>query len=139
MAKKKKLYNPELDKYDVYTEVWRQEIIDVKGEKISVLNHYWEDSKGELWGDFDNPMENIYRGFDEYRRQKGYLSPMEIKDIRKKLKLSVRQFAHALGISSSALTQIENNHRVQAKYQDVLFKLVRADPQSFIDNILQKN
>ena len=139
MSKKKTLYNPELNEYDVYTEVWQQETVDIKGEKISVLNHYWKDSKGELWGDFDNPMENIYRGFDEYRKQQGYLSPMEIKNIRKELQLSVRQFAKALGISSSALTQIENNHRIQAKYQDVLFKLVRADPQSFVDNILQNN
>lgn len=140
MSKKKKLYNPELNRYDVYTEVWQKEKIDIKDEKgLSVLNHYWKDSEGELWGDFDNPMENVHRGFNEYRKKKNYLMPEEIKKIREDLGLSVRKFADALGISSSALTQIENNHRIQAKYQDVLFKLVRSDPQSFIKNILQEN
>lgn len=140
MVKKRKLYNPELNKSDVYTEVWLNEKINVKDEKnLSVLNHYWKDSEGELWGNFDDPMENVHRGFEAYRKKKGYLSPTEIKKIRKDLGLTVRKFANALGISPSALTQIENNHRIQAKYQDVLFKLVRNDPKSFVKNILQKN
>lgn len=140
MVKKRKLYNPELNKSDVYTEVWINEKVNIKDEKnLSVLNHYWKDSEGELWGDFDDPMENVHHGFEIYRKKKGYLSPIEIKKIREDLGLSVRKFANSLGISPSALTQIENNHRIQAKYQDVLFKLVRSDPQSFEKNILQKN
>lgn len=136
---KKKFYNPELKRYDTYVEVWLNEKVNVKDEKdLPVLNHYWKDSQGELWGDFDNPMENVHRSFAAYRKRKDYLSPSEIKDLRISLGLSVRKFAEALGISPSALTQIENDHRIQTKYQDVLFRLVRNDPQTFKDQFLTK-
>lgn len=39
---KKKLFNPELDRYDIYTEVWIPEKMTVKDEKdLIVVNHYW--------------------------------------------------------------------------------------------------
>lgn len=130
---KKKLFNPELDRYDIYTEVWISEKMTVKDEKdLIVVNHYWQDSDGELWGDFENPMENVYRSFDAYRKRKGYLTPVEIKRLRQKLDLSVRKFADALGISPSVLTKIENNHRIQTKYQEILFESVLHNPQKFI-------
>ncbi|AFR22691.1 hypothetical protein [Lactobacillus helveticus] len=70
---KKKFFNPELNQYDYYTEVWLPETVTVKDEKdILVINHYWKDKDGELWGDFDNPMENVYRSFVEYRQKKGF-------------------------------------------------------------------
>lgn len=138
MATKKKLYNPELARYDIYTEVWLEEKVTVKDEhNLTVLNHYWKDAAGELWGDFDHPMENVHRSFDAYRKRKGYMSPEKIRELRGNLHLSVRTFAKAIGISPSALTQIENNHRIQTKYQDVIFKLISSNPQSFLDNILQ--
>ena len=121
---KKTFFNPELNTYDTYTDTWIVEKVSVKDEKdLLVLNHYWCDSDGELWGDFENPMENVYRSFDAYRERKGWMTPKEIKDLRKSLGFSVRKFADALEISPSTLTQIENNHRVQAKYQEILFTL----------------
>lgn len=37
---KKKFFNPELNKYDMYTEVWKTERINVKDEKdLLVKNH----------------------------------------------------------------------------------------------------
>lgn len=130
---KKKLFNPELDRYDIYAEVWIPEKMTVKDEKdLIVVNHYWQDSDEELWGDFENPMENVHRSFDAYRKRKGYLTPIEIKGLRQKLDLSVRKFADALGISSSALTQIENNHRIQTKYQEILLESVFHNPQNLL-------
>lgn len=49
--------------------------------------------------------------------------------------MSVREFADALGISSSTLTKIENNHRIQTKYQDQLFKLVNLNKNKFLQEI----
>lgn len=135
----KTFFNPELNTYDTYTEVWIPEKVCVKDEKdLLVLNHYWRDSKGELWVDFKNPMENVYRNFDAYRKRKGYMFPQEIKELRKSLNLSVRKFADALGISPSALTQIENNHRIQAKYQENLFRSVKNNPSLFLKQLKDK-
>lgn len=49
--------------------------------------------------------------------------------------MSVREFADALGISSSTLTKIENNHRIQTKYQDRLFRLVDLNKDRFLHEI----
>lgn len=69
---RKKFFNPELNCYDYYTEVWLPEKVTVKDEKdLFVVNHYWKDKDGELWGNFDNPMENVYRSFAAYRKRKG--------------------------------------------------------------------
>lgn len=122
---KKKFFNPELNKYETYTEAWISERISVKDEKeLLVKNHYWRDNSGELWVDFDNPMENVYSSFKAYRKKKRYLTPKEIKNIRMGVNMSVREFSNMLGISSSTLTRIENNHRIQTKYQDQLFRLI---------------
>lgn len=136
---KKTFFNPELNTYDTYTDTWIVEKVSVKDEKdLLVLNHYWCDSDGELWGDFENPMENVYRSFDAYRERKGWMTPKEIKDLRKSLGFSVRKFADALGISTSTLTQIENNHRVQAKYQEILFRGVQSNPAKFKEILKKK-
>lgn len=123
----KEFYNPELETTAVYEEVWRKEVVAVRDvSDLSVLNHYWRAANGELWGDFDDPMENVHRGFAAYRQHQNYMTPAEVKALRINLKLTVRQFAEILGISTSSLTQIENNHRVQARYQENLFEMAQA-------------
>ncbi|MFT8425283.1 MAG: helix-turn-helix domain-containing protein [Liquorilactobacillus sp.] len=141
MKKIKKFYNPELETTENYTEVWKPEVIEVKDEAdLLVLNHYWQDKHGDLWGDFDDPMENVRRGFDAYRKRKGYMTPDDIRNLRNQLNMSVRDFANAIGIGFSSLTQIENNQRVQVRYQDILFRLVKEnyEYQKKIPDILQE-
>lgn len=129
---RKKLFNPELETTDWYTEVWRVELVQVKDmPNLLVRNHYWRDAAGELWGDFDNPMENVRAGFAAYRAKKGYMTPDEIRALRKHLNLSVRKFADQLGIAPSTLTQIENDQRVQVKYQELLFTSARDYYQAY--------
>lgn len=136
---RKKFFNPELNRYDYYTEIWLPEEVAVKDEKnLFVVNHYWKDKDGELWGDFDNPMENVYRSFAAYRQKKGFLAPEQIRKLREDLNLSVREFANSLGISSSALTKIENNHCIQTKYQDMLFRLVMLNKDKFKKELIKK-
>jgi len=122
----KTFYNPETETTDQYTEIWKLELVKVREEEnLLVRNHYWQDSDNELWVDFDSPMENVYRAFKAYRDVKGYMCPDEKRKIRENLHMSVRKFADTLGIASSSLTQIENNQRVQAKYQENLFEAAR--------------
>lgn len=121
MTRKKEFYNPELETTEVYTEVWQSEIVKVRDiDDLIVRNHYWKDAAGELWGDFDDPMENVRNSFNAYRERQGYLKPDEIRALRQNLGLSVRQFASELGIGFSTLNQIENNQRLQVKYQENL-------------------
>lgn len=131
MNLKKALYNPELDTTEIYTEVWKPEIVKVRDiNDLLVINHYWQDADGELWGDFADPMENVRNSFTAYRKRKNYMTSGEIRELRHNLGLSVREFAYILGIGSSSLTQIENNQRVQAKYQEILFEAARNDYNS---------
>ena len=50
---------------------------------------------------------------------------MELKKLRTDMHLTVREFADYMGLGYSNLSQIENNQRIQTKYQDVLFKLIQ--------------
>ena len=96
----RQFYNPELEQTGLYTEVWQTEHIQVKDiQDLVVTNHYWQDAAGELWADFDDPMENVHRSFDTYRKRKGYLTPNQIRQLREDLHLTVRQMATALGIT----------------------------------------
>lgn len=123
--KKRKFYNPELGTKEEYSEVWKTETVSVRDlDDIKVVNHYWQDINGELWGDFNDPMENIRRSFVAYRERKSYMTPDDIRSLRARLHMTVREFAEMLGIGSSTLTEIENNQRVQVKYQEILFEAV---------------
>lgn len=69
MAKvtKKFYYNDELETTAFYTETWRLEKTQVKDiSDLLVWHHYWIDSDGELWSDFDDPMENPKADFEAY-------------------------------------------------------------------------
>lgn len=126
MLTQKEFYNPEKDITELYTEKWLPEVVQVKDvDDLLILSHYWQDNEGELWTDFDHPMENVTRAFDEYRQRKDFMAANDIYQLRQQLGLSVRDFADRLGISPSALSQIETNRRVQTKYQDNLFKATK--------------
>lgn len=124
----KQFLNPETDSVGVYSERWLLEKVKVKDiDDLIVRNHYWEDEEGELWVDFDDPDENLRNAFTAYRSRIGFMSASEVAKLRKDTGLSVRKFASHLGISSSVLSQIENNKRIQTKYQDMLFKSTRDE------------
>jgi len=72
-------------------------------------------------------MENVRASFTEYRQVKHYMQPLEIKQLRQKLQLSLNKFARMLGMGPSSLSQIENNLKLQNKEQDVLFKSIRNE------------
>ncbi|WP_461243384.1 helix-turn-helix domain-containing protein [Secundilactobacillus muriivasis] len=129
MTTKKTFYNPETETNDLYTEKYITETVTVKDlSDLQVQHHYWEDSDGELWGDFEHPMENVEKDFEAYRNQKGFMQPTDILKLRKKLGLTVREFANRLDIGASTLSQIENNQRLQTGYQNNLFKWANNEP-----------
>ncbi|RVU70150.1 MULTISPECIES: helix-turn-helix domain-containing protein [Lactobacillus] len=128
-----KLFNPELDRFDIYADVWIPKTVTVKDEKdLIVINHYWRDVKGKLWGDFKYPMENVHCSFDAYRNRKGYVTPAKIKKLRQQLHLFIREFADAVGINPVELAKIENNQRIQTQHQEMLLENV-------LDNIRKVN
>ncbi|HBF75771.1 MAG TPA: transcriptional regulator [Lactobacillus sp.] len=124
----KRFCNEELGTTELYTEVWLTETVRVKDvDDLLVENHYWRDSDGELWNDFDDPMENVKRAFDAYRTRKGYMSPAEIRNLRESTDFSDSRFADALGLASSIVSEIEQNRRVQDEHQEDLFRSVGND------------
>lgn len=128
MTTKKRFYNEELGRTDLYTEVWKLETVKVKDvDDLVVENHYWQDSDGELWSDFDHPMENVKKACAAYRTRKGYMKPQEIRILRENMGLSVKGFADELGIEPSTLAQIETGRRVQDKQQESLFRSAERD------------
>jgi len=128
-------FNPETERTEIYTEKWLEETCSVKElTDLSVHHHYWEDADGELWGDFNDPMENVRRDFQAYRECQNFLTPTEIVHIRQQLQLSVRTFTADLGLDVSTVSQIENGERLQTKSQDNLFRWAQGDCFSSTQN-----
>lgn len=125
MARQKRFYNPELETTELYTEVWQPELVKVRDvTDLLVISHYWRDSTGELWGDFEDPMENVKNGLTAYRKRQQYLQPAEILQIRNSLGMTVQDFADHLGINATTYQQIESNQRLQTKEQEKIFRTV---------------
>lgn len=126
MATKKSFYNLETERVSEYTEKFILSDVQVGNVTgLKVMHHYWQDSDGELWGDFDDPMENVLADFAAYRKHLHFLTPEEISKIIKSLNIDLRSLANFLGISASTISSIATNNRVQDKYQDNLFKSLR--------------
>ncbi|KRO00700.1 helix-turn-helix domain-containing protein [Companilactobacillus kimchiensis] len=122
----KSFYNPEKNTTEIYFEKWIMEKCKVKYvDSLLVNHHYWQDSDGELWADFNNPMENVKADFNAYRERKKFMNPQNIKKLRNDLNLTIREFAELTGLGYFSISQIENNQRVQTKYQDMMFKSIK--------------
>lgn len=121
----------------------KYEIIDVvvdvkvKQDEFQSLHQYYKRiSDGELFEPFDNPDKNLEIDYDIYRKKHNLLSPEQIKKIRKKYGLSVREFAALLNISYSNLSSIENGS-IQAGYIDSLIRL-SEDPYALRKLFLER-
>lgn len=75
--------------------------------------------------DFKNPIENVYRSFDAYRKRKGWMMPNEIRNLSEKLGLSIDKLANMLKITPFELIQIETNHRLQTKHEEYLLRSIQ--------------
>lgn len=116
------LQNPFTDTYDNYQIVYKIEKLKVRGVKVEFKARYLQDSKGELWGDFKHPMENVYRAFDAYRHKMNLFSPHEICKLQKDLALSDQEFAKKLDIDTKYLLLVKHGHVLQTPALDLKLK-----------------
>ncbi|HAP9801805.1 helix-turn-helix domain-containing protein [Enterococcus faecium] len=120
----------ETGKIEKYEIIELMETVKVKNDEFEVLHEYYKRlSDGELFEPFDNPDKNLNKDYDLYRKKYSLLSAVEVKNIRRKYKLSIREFSEILGISYSNLSSIENGS-LQANYIDTLLRLA-SDPYAF--------
>lgn len=91
---------------------------------LRVTHHYWKDSEGELWGDFEDPMKNLRTDFAVYLARKHYISPTQITLIRATLNKSVGQLAEMLNLKPSMITQMETNQRIQTDKQERILRAI---------------
>lgn len=122
-------YSNETEKIERYEYMEVLEIVKVKNQSFEVLHEYYKRlSDGELFEPFDNPDKNLEKDYEIYRKKNNLLNPNQIRAIREKYKLSVRDFSNILGISYGNLSSIENGS-IQPKYIDSLIRLA-SDPQA---------
>lgn len=122
-------YSNETEKIERYEYIEVLEIVKVKNQSFEVLHEYYKRlSDGELFEPFDNPDKNLEKDYEIYRKKNNLLNPNQIRAIREKYKLSVRDFSNILGISYGNLSSIENGS-IQPKYIDSLIRLA-SDPQA---------
>jgi len=122
----REFFNPEKEITELYEKKSLEEkvkVIDI--DDLVVLHYYWRDSNGELWNDFDDPMENVRNDFSAYRSRVGFMQPWELKKLRENIKMTVREFGDWTGLGYGTISKIENNQKIQTKYQDRIFQLTR--------------
>jgi len=125
-VEQREFYNPEKEIAELYGKKSLEEKVKVKNiDDLVVLHYYWQDSDGELWNNFDDPMENVRNDFSAYRSRVGFMQPLELKKLREAIKMTVREFGDWTGLGNWTISKIENNQKVQTKYQDRIFQLTR--------------
>ena len=70
-----------------------------------------------------NNDENTRNDFSAYRSRVGFMQPRELKKLRENIKMTVREFGDWTGLGYGTISKIENNQKIQTKYQDRIFQL----------------
>lgn len=109
-----------------FKRVELEEEVTIKDKTFNVIHEYDQcESCGELFEPIEDIDKNIKLDYRTYREKVGFLQPEEIKQIREKYGMNLRQFAELLGIGYSTLSHIENGS-LQSWYQNSLFVLVKS-------------
>lgn len=101
---------------------------EIRGTSLLVTHQYDECTICHTpYEPLENRNKNILNEYAAYREKVGYLKPEEIRRIREKYKLNVRQFAAILGMNYQNLARIELGD-LQNAYQNMLF-VCAASPE----------
>jgi putative zinc finger/helix-turn-helix YgiT family protein len=92
-------------------------------------------SCGEKVGSDEQDQELLDAVHSAYRREKDLISPSEIKEIRKRWKLSQRAFALLLGMGEVTITRYENGQLQDAAHDTAIRACEDAD---FVRNLLMR-
>lgn len=120
-----------------FERIYLNEKVTIRGVELTV-NHEYDKCKScnELFEPHEDYDKNIKNDYIAYRQKMGFMQPEEIKSIRKKYEMTIRQFAAIIGIGFSTLSNIENGV-LQNSYQDALFRLAKT-PTAFYTLVKDK-
>lgn len=115
----------------------RQETFKVRGCDITVpVSVECCANCGEMLGSDEQDQRIIDQVHAEYRRQKGLLTPEEIKDIRERYQLSQRSFAALLGMSEASINRYERGG-LQDESHDTVIRACREP--SIVRDLLRRH
>lgn len=130
MSKIIEKFSYETNRNERYEVIFLEEDVTIKNDTFKVKHEYYKRiSDDELFEPFSNPDQNLEKDYNIYRERHNLLSAKDVKEIREKYELTIRDFSLLLGISYSNLSSIENGS-IQASYIDSLLRMA-SDPYSF--------
>ena len=137
MSKIIEKFSYETGKMEKYELVEVMVDVKVKQDEFQSSHQYHKRlSDGEFFEPFDNPDKNLEADYDIYRKKHNLLTSEQVKNIRAKYGLTIREFSSLLNISYSNLSSIENGS-IQAGYIDNLIRL-SDDPYALRKLFLEK-
>lgn len=118
-----------------YTKVCEEVVVNK--EKFTVTHDFWRRltddhfvvTEAEVAG-------NLRRDYDAYRAKHQLLAPEEVKNIREKYGLGLRDFSRLLGVGFSKLAEVERG-ALQKKYLDNLLRMA-DDPYALLKLVTEK-
>ncbi|MGD9679105.1 MAG: type II TA system antitoxin MqsA family protein [Vulcanibacillus sp.] len=105
-----------------------KKVFRVKGEQIIQKNEvlFCKKCDTELFNE-EYDSRSINKAFAEYRRRHNILSPVEIKNIREKYKVSQKDFALILGFGEITITRYENGMIPDKPYSERIRMMENKD------------
>lgn len=136
-AKAMNAFCPNCEKETKQVLIDKVEEINIRGEVVPIhLEYYQCEECGE---DFEIPRpgyDPVDAAYHEYRKIKGMVQPQEIKNFRKELGLTQKEFSEIIGIGIATLNRYENG-ALQSEAHDQAIQLC-MQPSNFLQIITKK-
>jgi putative zinc finger/helix-turn-helix YgiT family protein len=132
-----KRYCPACGAVTEWESVRRNEVFEVKGERIEVPVEYLRcvNCKAE-YEDVNRQNDPYDQAYIEYRKRRGMVLPEEIKAFRKKYNFTQKELSELLGLGDITLSRYENG-ALQDEVHDNLLRLA-MEPENLKRLLLEK-
>jgi putative zinc finger/helix-turn-helix YgiT family protein len=133
-----KRYCPSCHKTSEWLIIEHPEIYNVRGESIEVMTEFLQCPvcKAE-YEDLNSKHDPYVIAYDEYRKRKGMVQPVEIRKFRDRFNLNQKELATLLGFGDVTLSRYENG-ALQDEAHDRLLQFV-MDPSNLLHLLEHEN
>lgn len=127
-----KAFCPFCEKETDIEKITATEEMEVRDLVIPVEREYYRCAAcGEEFEVLEEDYDPYAAAYREYRRQKGWVQPEEIKEFRESLELTQKQFSDLLGIGVATLNRYENG-ALQSEANNQLLRLCMENPWTLL-------
>ena len=109
---------------------WETKTLNYRGESFTITTHYYQcEDSGERFTTTNSDKDDLGRIYDQYRQRHGIPTAEEIKNIRRKYKVSAAKMSRILGFGANQYRLYETGEMPSLSNARLI--LLVADEQNF--------